>query len=773
MMLLPTLLAMMPAITSESLRQPISHPKWLSLPHSRIVVNPRFGGYGQDPPGNLIEDTPLGMDLAYYAGEEPVRLPGFWRWQSLQLSGSSSTTSLKLDLKEPAGWITSGLAVVQVGDGVRLSPTGDYGSLDRTVEVDLGQSPLLRVEIPERTGNWALKVNDGSQEVDIALIPDTDAAGQFVANVAQATGWRGIKKFTVRFFAVGRGRNLTLTDLRFFGDRGSLRPLASRTTWAPHEIATTAATSDGRTVVEGSSLLSDPSTVAQRLRITSKTTSSLMLTGDYRNGSVRWDARRRCLIFKSDRLQSLISFSRPARWLGIRPTSLEWTQMGSGPAEPPLKTGSWGLAFDGLRVGDEIVVVARFSPSPEESLKPTPMTPLGFARARDRQARNWNRWLASVPHPQDFTVRAVDPLGVTPEQVRRTYYDAWAFLLGGVLPPMPENGYPYPQLPTGKPSLWAEGAPRARPSAQWESFVAMQTMALVDPTTAWRAYEGMMTLVGPDGSIAGEGLPSCHVQTAWVLYNRKRDTVRLRRAYPALRRLLLWKASDPRWIHKGATPPGQKDQQFVLFALMDMGYARKIASVLKMPEEAAFWDRERAALAQKFHRWFWAEVGGPSYRIFHEPTEERSGPDNPWNLTSLALPPDILSLPERESLLRVFRARLDPRKTFLIDGLSRYADYQGTARGLYRYGFRDLAAMMADASMRDATRSGEFAEFYDQSGALPRPAGVRPSVFGARHAIDGVLLHNGLVYDEGPLEFLPVDHAGGVRNLHTVGSKSR
>lgn len=76
---------------------------------------------------------------------------------------------------------------------------------------------------------------------------------------------------------------------------------------------------------------------------------------------------------------------------------------------------------------------------------------------------------------------------------------------------------------------------------------------------------------------------------------------------------------------------------------------------------------------------------------------------------------------------------------------------------------------MADAGMRDVTRAGEFSETYGEDAGRPVPDGVRPSVFGARHAIDDVLWHNGIVYDEGLPILLAPPSVGGVTNLRVRG----
>jgi len=75
MLLLLLLTAVEAAPTCESLREKDAKVRWLSLPLSRLVVNP----FGMEPitlPEGLAPC--LKTDLAYYSGEHPIKLPCFW-----------------------------------------------------------------------------------------------------------------------------------------------------------------------------------------------------------------------------------------------------------------------------------------------------------------------------------------------------------------------------------------------------------------------------------------------------------------------------------------------------------------------------------------------------------------------------------------------------------------------------------------------------------------------------------------------------------------------
>ena len=764
-------------IDCQALRESVTRPRWLSLPKSRLVVNPRLTGYGPDAPAaSLPEDLPT--DLAYFVGEEPVRLPAFWSWQTPSARTVRELAGPKIDLSPSAGslWKSNRVRADFSEESARLTVTeGNFGNLSRTVTVDLDRTPTLFLRVPGGSGSWCVKVNDGRQPVDIRLIEEQHSKGTFIADVRAVTGWQGTHTFDLLLFAVGPvGSTASFADLQFY-TLGSLPRIATRqTVWSPAAIWSEASSADHALRVESTVMLPDAASVAQRLRVLRAGDGTLRLTGQFSEGTVRWDAQRRALLLQGAGFHAVIALSRPARWLGIRPSAVDW-MTGTGPANSA--SGVWALALDRVKAGDEIVVAARFAPTASgltatEAAARTLAASRPFAASLGLREAAWNRLLAAAPRPLDFTFRQIDPRGVTPTQARRTYYRAWAFLLANTLPPMPENHFAFPQCACGKPSLWNEGAPRALPSAQWESFLAMQALALVDPQTAWAAYEGQMSLVASDGSLNGEGLPSCHAQTAWTLYEATGDRARLKRIYPALKRMLLWKIANPRWIYHGSTGPADRDNEFVVHALTDIAFAGRIAETLGMPGEAAFWQAQRRTMAAQYRAWFWPSPDGPSYAGFNVDSGKRWSADNSWNLQGLILTPDILDAPSRKNLLALFRTRYRPALPFAVIGVAKFPDFEHTRRGLFQSGLAAETAALSEVALRDVTLAGDYSEDYSEQPPV-RSTGVRTSVFGARHAVDSVLWRSGIIIDEGLPVLIGVPNAVGVTNLPIRGKRIR
>jgi hypothetical protein len=766
-------------VTCAMLAEDNARFAWLSLPLSRLVVNPTMSSGPNVPPAVA---SSLPVDLAYYVGETPLRLPGFWSWYPCPVE-----TARKLLVRGPHAEFTAenahlwsaGRAAVTIATGqARIAvATPPFGSMETVVEVDLDRTPYLLIRVPQVGGGWALKVNPGSDPTDTIVQADTNQAGSFVYDLRRLTGWKGKRAFKVIVFALGaKGNTTTISDLRFAGTVDSLPALMpKRSTWYPHQVVTHS--EQGKLNIESAVCLPDENTVAQRLRVVQGDAGALMLSGQLPSGAnARWDAQERALHIEGVGFHAVLALSRPARWVGAFASGVDLLA-GSPPApengpDRPMG-GVWALAMEGLQTGDEVVVAARFAPlSADPSALPAQVAPFvlpgGYEAALKRQEASWEARLGTVPHPLDFSLSTLNPAVTTPDAIRRTYYRAWVFLFADLLPPQPENGYSYPQQACGKPALWDEGAAHARPTSQWESVLAMQYMALADPGVAWDAYSGLMSLVGENGVLGGEGLPTRQAQTAWVLYALTGDRVRLAAIYPALKRLLLWKAADPRWLYRGSTPTDQKDAEFVVHALKDMLYAQQIAHALELPEEAAFWQTRLTALAADYHRWFWD--GGKTFRIYRAASGQREGPDATWNLQGLVLPPEILQPVERDRLLSLFSSTMRRDLPFLVPALAAFPKYNYTLQGIWQYGTPVEAELMAETALRDVTLAGEFSENY-MPPSPPTPNGVIPSVFGALQIIDGALWCSGIRLGEGEPEIAALPHALGLWNLHVRGGE--
>lgn len=234
-----------------------ARPRWLSLPLSRLVVNPTYT-YSQAALPQFTGDA-LPLDLAYYTGAAPVRLSSFLSWELGTDAGPSQPAALTL-----AGWQRDSVIGDFAEGQVRFAATAGFGSLSRQVTVDLDRIPSLLIEVPSTAGAWAVKVSDGGGPA-IALTPDTSQTGAFLLDVPAKTGWHGTKTFILRLFAIGDPSRATLISrLRFAASPA----LVSRAyAWAPQEVSASGTAADDSVSLETATTMPDANTVSQRLRV--------------------------------------------------------------------------------------------------------------------------------------------------------------------------------------------------------------------------------------------------------------------------------------------------------------------------------------------------------------------------------------------------------------------------------------------------------------------------------------------------------------------------
>ncbi len=760
------------AVTDEELKEKTAKPRWLSIPESRIVLNPT----GISHTGALVPHlsqgsmASLNLNAGYYYGEYPERVPDIWSWRPVDAEyaeGSGETMFDALDLE----YSEHGASLVRSGSELVITQTADkYGFIEsRPVALDEHTDPLVFLHVDgSEEAQWAFKVGyEGEHDVNINT--GCSEKGEFVFDLRNYLKGPWDKKIYFRIFTVGKvGTSVRVKNL----SAGSISPRAEAFEqitqfWQPSQINTAAVSDTRKTSVKATVFFADTDSVVQRTIIT-EAGSDLIFQGVWNKGKL--EHGNDVIILRHPNYSIVIATSKNT------PVTIYKSLAGyfAGDIETDGEGSFWCARFGGLRKGDIINTSAVFVPGGEvteahiakaKSLAGTPEV----SKALQARTDLWDMLLSKVPVPFVFSLDTFsgepdDVNNFSPEErYERMYYKAWAFLYQDLLPPMPENGYGFLQFACGKPSLWSEGHPKARASAQWESVIAMQFAGYVMPDEAWNALEGIISLADEDGSIGGEGLPSRHCQTAWILYSLTGDRDKLAELYPGMKRILLWKINDPRWIYKDLTPPGQKDIEFVTHDLTDLGYMLDICSKVK-PEDKEFWEEVRRKLYKDFTGWFWKESGGDAYRIYHE---GQQSPHNTWTLVALGLAKDILQAPEKESLLDLYREKLNMLIPLLLEGFSKHPSRQLLMRGLYWCDQYDDARLIAESTLNDITTAGEFAESYNNGGRIA-PEGVIPSIFGVANIIDSCMWINNVWLSEGLPMIIPCSY-GGVSNLLVKG----
>ncbi len=416
------------------------------------------------------------------------------------------------------------------------------------------------------------------------------------------------------------------------------------------------------------------------------------------------------------------------------------------------RDGIWYVEIDAAKFpGRELVVSVAFADRGESDslLLARSLAPLNddLSKVLADNEKFWDDQMAKFPCPKNYTFDIVDPMGVTPQELQKTYYKAWVFLVMNLLMEDPDI-YPYPQLCNGKPSLWDEGAEEAPFTAAWESFFAIQYYAFIDPDVAWDVFKGLMSLVQPDGMLGGESLPSRKAQTAIILYELTGDKESLAEVYPALDRYLNWRMKITHWVYRNLIPVSEynKDAEFAFSALVDMEHMVTIADILGYKDDARAWRTKHADFLKKCYTWFWPTPDSFPNQNYNIQTGKSSAGNVLWTASGMYI--DGLDKRHFNSLYKRFNETFDIDKPFLGMPVPKYPDLSYTVYGLIKHGYNHQAQQMIEVNLRDIVRArASFAEQY--VGANFRPDGVRPAMFGASVIIDFVMLLNGYKYDRG------------------------
>jgi len=540
---------------------------------------------------------------------------------------------------------------------------------------------------------------------------------------------------------------------------GSLAQTYS-TTWAPHALGFAGRYANG-SEVHGQEFLADEEVIVRQMRFTGQA-SSFYVAGRYQ-GSAEVKGKR--LLVRNGAIRYAIELDAPGTFellappAGFRPlmcrgvSEAAWGGIASG--RKPVEGAWWSFKIDPYSCPRGCVnIVVKFA-EPEESEAELLSHVHGIADSwllddlLEKRNERWDRWLRAIPEPDTTDLlKAVNPKGATAEGIRQAYYKAWVFTIQNVIP-ADKKSYPYPQLATGKPSLWDEGEKRAPFSAAWESFLGTQFYAFIEPKIAVESFKGLMSLVDQDGILGGESLPSRKAQTAMVLYRLTGDLDMLKETYPALCRYMNWRMTISHWIYGNFKPnPMWKDAEFVFSAIIDMEHLAAVATLLGKPEEAKQWQAKRASFYKESQKWFWKTPTTPPVQNWCGNGPVPNPQDHAIWVTTALYMDGMLQGEYIKSTLAKFDALYNLDANFAGFGMPKYPDMSYTVYGLLKQGYTSRARGVMEACIRDIVRAGApFAEQY--VGDNFRADGVRPSLFGSSTIIDFTMLMNGYKYDRG------------------------
>lgn len=736
--------------------------RWLSLPDSRIVINPD-NSWGRRTESECSNGPDLPLNTGYYAYNNTYRQSGLL---SVMKYSPDAYPKMNVGFEDgfdtgPLTWEMQPNMKAETRDGsLQMQVTHpnsggtECGYVWKKVRVDLDKYPYVEICVKEAVGSWALKVAPGPVAADIPLEMDTLKAGVFTYDLRRLTGWSGGKKeFCVNLYSMGTNAPVKVDFIRLVGIEKPARSSAEefKTAWQPDALPFSADYATSLSL-EGEDFLFDPTAIVRTLHLRGRDQSELNLSlGGKPVGELTWNDAEKTLCDTCTSYVTAIAFSEPDAVHGFKRYASLAECMANAPSSGTGEMSSmWavdlvtsgpeanlavGIGFATANEGSSVTAIRRAKASISNS---------AWVARREERQKQWNAFLKSVPRPASFEHGAVPDFGVKAHDVWHAYYDAWVFTAATILPVMPETDFQYPQFSVGKPSMWTDGHPKASPTASWESLFAMQFYSRIDPRISEAAFRGLLSLVDEKGYLGGESLPSRKAETAMVIYSRSGDKQFLRDVYPAIKRYLLWRRDNPRWIFKGNSFPSQRDSDFVVSAIKDMEYMRRIADELGDEAEAELWLRESRQLFSNYLNWFWAKPTSTPVEFYDVVTRKRSSGESLWVATGLCLK-QLSDSRYVDGLMRRLDQHYDKSKPF--DGLEmpKYPEMQQVVYGLLDRGMRRRAERLCSVAIRDVVRSGDFAELYLVNGVdTPEPDGVRPSYFGAGMLIDFVWLKNGV-----------------------------
>lgn len=522
------------------------------------------------------------------------------------------------------------------------------------------------------------------------------------------------------------------------------------TEWMPHCLPFTAEYPGGASLT-GVDFFYDNKTVVRKLTL--KGDANYYCFAGKFEGRVKFE--NRIIVVDNDNLQYAITFSCPVKDFNI-------------------VKNKWYIAVDNENLKENNIIVS-LAFADKNEVKPTlfarvvnPIQKNDVDKVLLSNEKYWDNFLSKVPHPANFELSYVNPKSVKPEEIRQAYYKAWVFTAQNVLPEDPKL-YPYPQICTGKPSLWDEGEERAPFSAAWESFVGIQFYAYVDPQLAWKAFKGLMSLVDNEGMLGGESLPSRKAQTAYILYQLTKDKKSLREIYPALKCYLKWRLNITHWVYGDIkTSTTFKDAEFAFSALVDIQHLLKIADILGQKKDIAEWQGRFNDFGNKCLTWFWETPQSLPIQNYWTNTQKRRGGNTIWITTCLHIK-NYLNGDYLTSVINKFDKEYNTEANFAGFNMPKYPDVSYSVYGLLEHNLEERALGTMEACLRDITRGrAAFAEQY--VGDDFRPDGVRPSLFGSSIILDFVLLANGYMFGDGvPKAVLLPNKAGGISDIKING----
>ncbi len=518
------------------------------------------------------------------------------------------------------------------------------------------------------------------------------------------------------------------------------------TTWYPYKIDFNSSYSSPNVAISGYDFFADNlDSIIRVMNVSGSASKDVVLDGTIYGSGAQWLSNDKVLLITHNGYYYALKFveldsSNNVVDLSVIPTitGTSWSlRIPCGAGTKKIAVG-FGFAARSAETSSDAVQRAKncFNQSVAQKLQTT----------KDY----YDTLLRTIPAPTSWGINYVSAGGVTPEQHKLKYYEAWTFVLSNYVRDLPDDSYPYAQVLCGKPSLYDGGSPNSRGTCTWESLFGQQLLAYVMPNEAWSAFEGVMSNVAADGTLSGECLPSRKAQTAWFLYAKTDDQAKLSNVYPAIKRYLIWREANPRWIYESSNIPDEKDMEFVVSWLRDVDYVIKICDALGLTEDKAMWQTKQSNMMDNFRTWFITPT--KIYQYYFTDSSQHYYSYRNTDLPSMIITAlDIRNMPD--DLATIFKNYyLSYHNASATLGGFNTIKYPGSdlvMNGLLEHQMFTQFREFVNINLRESVKNSPFSERIDLSGTGSVSEGVKPSLFTACMVITSTWLANNMRVDTG------------------------
>lgn len=522
------------------------------------------------------------------------------------------------------------------------------------------------------------------------------------------------------------------------------------TTWYPHKITFNASYRNlATTNINGYDFFVDnKDTVMRVLEVNGSDEIDLQLKGNLDNASAQWLSDDKVILVNSSKYYYALKIVG----LDSSNTPFELEQV------PTVNSSNWEMTIPCDIELSKIAIIFGFAAKGAETSDDAVKRAKNCMNQTVTQILNdtktyYNSLLQKAPKPTKWGINYVSADGITPQQHKLKYYEAWTFMLANYVRDIPEDDYNYAQVLCGKPSLWDCGHSSSPGTCAWESFFGYQYLGYILPDEAWSAYEGIMSHIDANGELPGECLPSRKAQTAWYLYSMTQDISKLENVYPAIKRYLEWREQNPRWIWSNMSISDEKDMEFVVSWLRDVDYAIKICDILGESNDKEMWITKKNTMINQMQNWFVTPSKIYQYWFTNKSSHYYwyRNEDLP-HMISTAL--DIRGLPTdlMERFKEYYLSYHDDSKAMCGFDKQKFPDSDFVFYGLLENKMYQEFKEYVNINLRECIKVSPFAERIKVINNTSEIEGVIPSLFTACTVITTTFLTNDVRVDSGEPE---------------------